>query len=142
MRVLRTERYFDQNYVKRRDDKWLRNSNICFAWIATGANQLAPGFELSDVSNARHITSEQVPLVLDYIVRRERMQPFADPQEKVINAIIVEQILNEPIVIEQSPVDVETLSNILKSGVKQSGTVALSVYLAVSGDVYLFITLP
>ena len=47
-----------------------------------------------------------------------------------------------PIVIEQSPPELETLSSILKSGVKGSGTVALSVYLAINGDVYLFLTLP
>jgi hypothetical protein len=142
MRVLRTETYFDGNFVKRREDKWLKSSNICFAWIETGANSPARSTELTDFERARQITPDEVPLVLDYILRRERMQPFADRNEGVINTSIVEQILHEPIVIEQSPVDLETLSDILKSGVKGSGTVALSVYLAVSGDVYLFITLP
>ena len=65
-----------------------------------------------------------------------------DRNEPVINADIVGQILSEPVVFEESPVEVETFSNILKSGVKNSGTVALSVFLAVSGDVYLFVTLP
>jgi hypothetical protein len=59
-----------------------------------------------------------------------------------LNRRLVEQVLATEIVIEQSPPDWETLSNILKSGVKGSGTVALSVYVAVHGDVLLFITLP
>ncbi len=36
MRVIRTEEYFDGNYVKRRDDKWLKSTSICFAWIKMG----------------------------------------------------------------------------------------------------------
>jgi len=142
MRVLRTETYFDGNYVKRKQDKWLKSANICFAWIETGPNTVARKSELPDFVDARPITPDEVPLVLDYILRHERMQPFTDPHEGVLNSSIVEQVLSEQIIFEQSPVDVETLSNILKSGVKQGGTVALSVYLAVSGDVYLFITLP
>ena len=142
MRVLRTESYFDGNYVKRSGDKWLKSSNICFAWIEAGENSALRSTSVPDFEQARPITPEEVPLVLDYILRRERMQPFADRHEGVINNSIVEQVLQEPIVIELSPPDLETLSNILKSGVKGSSTVALSVYLAVSGDVYLFITLP
>jgi hypothetical protein len=142
MRVIRTEEYFDGNYVKRRDDKSLKSSNICFAWIATGENSALRSAELKDFQEARPITPSEVPLVLDYILRRERLQPFADRQEGVINNSTVEHILQIPIVIEQSPPDVETLSNILKFGIKGGGTVALSVYLALNGDVHLFITLP
>jgi hypothetical protein len=97
---------------------------------------------LPDFEQARAITPDEVPLVLDYILRRERMQPFADPNEGIINDSTVEEILQIPIVFEQSPPDLETLSSILKSGIKGSATVALSVYVAISGDVYLFITLP
>jgi hypothetical protein len=94
---------------------------------------------LRDFAQARTITENEVPLVLDYILRQERMQPFGDKAEGALNGSTIEQVLHEPIIIEQSPADHETLANILRSGVKGSSTVALSVYLAVSG---LFITLP
>jgi hypothetical protein len=142
MRVIRTEKYFDGNYIRRREEKWLRTSDVCFAWVETGERLSVRREHLPDIEKARQITPEQVPLVLDYILRRERMQPFAGHDDGVINTAAVEEVLNEPIVIEQSPVDLETLSNILKSGVKGSGTVALSVFVAVSGDIHLFITLP
>ena len=64
MRVLRTERYFDGNYVKRKQDKWLKSSDICFAWIETGANAVARQSRLPDFANARPISSDEVPLVL------------------------------------------------------------------------------
>jgi hypothetical protein len=142
MRVIRTEEYFDGNYVKRREDKWLKNSSICFAWIKMGETSTLRVGHLKDFEEARPITPSEVPLVLDYILRRERMQPFVDRSEELLNASIVEQILETPIVIEQSPPELDTLSSILKSGVKGGGTVALSVYLALNGDVYLFVTLP
>jgi hypothetical protein len=70
MRVIRTEEYFDGNYVKRRDDKSLKSSNICFAWIETGENSTLRSAELKDFQEARPITPSEVPLVLDYILRR------------------------------------------------------------------------
>ena len=142
MRVLRTETYFDGNYIRRHQDKWLKSTNICFAWVETGENAPHQTAELRDFAQARPITESEVPLVLDYILRQERMQPFGDKAEGVLNSSTIEDVLQEPIIIEQSPPDHETLANILRSGVKGSGTVALSVYLAVSGDTYLFITLP
>jgi hypothetical protein len=53
MRVLRTEKYFDGNYVKRRGDQWLKSSNICFAWIETGENSALRSTELTDFEQAR-----------------------------------------------------------------------------------------
>ncbi len=50
------------------------------------------------------------------------MQPFADRSEAVLNSSIIEQILEMPIVVEQSPPELDTLASILKSGVKGSGT--------------------
>jgi hypothetical protein len=97
--------------------------------------------QLPNLEEARGIHPDQVPLVLDYILRRERMQPFADLNESILNGPAVEQLLNEPIAIEQSPLDVVTVSNALKAGIKDS-TVALAVYVAVYGDAYLFLKLP
>jgi hypothetical protein len=142
MRVIRTEKYFDGNYLKRREDRSLKVGDISFAWIRMGDSPSTAIDRLPDLQRAVLIVPDQVPLVLDYILRRDRMQPFTEHKDAVLNPRVVEQILNEPIVIELSPPDVATLSHILKEGVKGGGTVALSVYVAVSGDVYLFVTLP
>jgi hypothetical protein len=98
------------------------------------------------------VVADEVPLVIDYIVRQEppdwmltRSDHATTPSgegPRILNRRLVDQVLATEIVIEQSPPDWETLSNILKSGVKGSGTVVLSVYVAVHGDVMLFITLP
>jgi hypothetical protein len=53
-------------------------------------------------------------------------------------AVIVLFVMNAHIVIEESPPEWETLSNILKSGVRGGGTVALSV-LCTSGAMLIFI---
>ena len=84
MRVLRTEKYFNGSYIRRSDDKWLKTSNICVAWIESGENSQLYSAELPDFAQARHITPDEAPLVLDYIVRRERMQPFADRTEALL----------------------------------------------------------
>ena len=109
MRVIRTETYFDGNYIQRRVDKTLKTTDVCFAWINFERTGRLPTEQLPDLEGAREIHPDQVPLVLDYILRRERIQPFVDPHESILNGSAIEQVLNEPIVIEQSPLDTETL---------------------------------
>jgi hypothetical protein len=143
MRVVRTEVYFPGSSVLRGEGRpRLRSTNVSFAWIKEARFPVALG---------QPVVAEDVPLVIDYIVRQEppdwmRASDHATTPSgegpRILNRWLVDQVLATEIVIEQSPPDWETLSNILKSGVKGSGTVALSVYVAISGDVMLFITLP
>src|SRR5262249_20547069 len=144
MRVDRTEVYFPGGSVQRGEGRpRLRSTNVSFAWIK----------EASFPVGGQPVVADDVPLVIDYIVRQEppdwmltRSDHATAPSgegPRILNRWLVDQVLATEIVIEQSPPDWETLSNILKSGVKGSGgTVALSVYVAVTGDVKLFIALP
>jgi hypothetical protein len=144
MRVIRTELYFDGgNVLRGQDRRRLRTTNVSFVWLKQ--------IDFEGIIYGHSVEADVVPFVIDYIVRQEPPDwmitpsaPSAAPSThaRVLNPWLVEQVLNSEIVIEQSPPDWETLGSILKSGVKGSGTVALSVYVAISGDVMLFVTLP
>jgi hypothetical protein len=146
MRVIRTEVYFPGGSVLRGEGRRrLRSTNVSFAWIKQA------DFPVGVTTYGQPVSANDVPLVIDYIVRQEPPDWMLTPSDhatapsregpRILNHWLVEQVLATEIVIEQSPPDWATLSNILKSGVKGS-TVALSVYVAVSGDVMLFITIP
>jgi hypothetical protein len=138
MRVIRTEMYFDGSYISRSPGrKALKTSSITFAWIKeSGARRIG------ELTHTQSVSADDVPVVLDYILRQEPPEWNLPAQENVLNGSTIDTVMNEGFVIEESPVDLETLTNLLKSGAKGGATVALSVYVAVSGDVMLFITLP
>jgi hypothetical protein len=139
MRVIRTELFLPADTLLRGEGRSrLKSTNISIAWI-NEPDQRIPS------ATARPISKDETPFVIDFILRQEPPDwRFSDTIEnrKVLNNWLVERVLATEVVIEQSPPEWETLSNILKSGIKGSGTVALSVYVALSGDVMLFVTLP
>src|SRR5262245_4453543 len=111
---------------------------MSFAWLKDVDSRIA-----STTMYGLSIRPDDVPSVIDHILRQEP-PPWLGTLEnrRILNSWMVNEVMATQIVIEQSPLDLETLSNILKSGIKGSATVALSVYVAASGDVMLFITVP
>ena len=129
MRIVRTEVYFPGGSVLRGEGRpRLRSTNVSFAWIKEAS------FAVGVTTYGQRVVADEVPLVIDYIVRQEPPDWMLTPSDhvttpldglRILNGWLVEQVLATEIVIEQSPPDLATLSNILKSGVKGS-TVALS----------------
>jgi hypothetical protein len=137
MRVIRTELYFEPNYIQRLSDKKQKTASVTFAWIKS-----QPSSRLRAPDHSTAISPDQVGSVLDHILRQEPPAwQFGQSHLEVLNQSTVNSILNTDFVVEQSPPEWLTLSNILKEGAKGS-TVALAVYVALSGDMLLFITLP
>jgi hypothetical protein len=132
MRVIRTELYFSGSDLKRIGGSRLKSTNVSFAWL----NDV----DVEALELGRHpaIRPEQVPSVIDHILRQE---PLTD-EPRILNEGMVYGVMRSEIVIEQSPPEWETLANILRAGIKGGGTVAVSLIVALKGDPLLFITVP
>jgi hypothetical protein len=133
MRVIRTELYFSGSDLKRIGGSRLKSTNVSFAWL-NDADVEAP-----ELGRHPAIRPEQVPSVIDHILRQEPLTDKAWIDEgRILNEAMVYGVMRSEIVIEQSPPEWETLANILR-GIKGGGTVAVSLLIAWKGDPLLFI---
>jgi hypothetical protein len=100
MRVIRTELYFSGSDLKRIGGSRLKSTNVSFAWL----NDV----DVEALELGRHpaIRPEQVPSVIDHILRQE---PLTD-EPRILNEGMVYEVMRSEIVIEQSPPEWETLA--------------------------------
>jgi hypothetical protein len=101
MRIIRTEMYFNAR-KGRHSEKRSPNKNICFAWIKDGVLD-TESFPNDFADGVREVSIRELPFLIDTVIDDKDYSRIERDDYRIVNSEIIESILNDDIVIENSP---------------------------------------